>query len=240
VNPVGRLPAQRITLPGISHASLPGRGPRELYGGRAASWEELRDGENVAYENLLNSVDESAQERERELRERGKTLAEEIRANARKEAEDLQNRAISEAERSAALERNKQLYLTKGAINETSLRSREQVFLKAFDEAKKQLSQIRQDRKYPSVFERLARELAGTMENTPFRIHVDPRDREICTKTLESLGIRCEILTDITCSGGLVASSPDGLVVISNTVESRLERIRDLKRHEIYAILSGG
>ncbi|WP_321505577.1 V-type ATP synthase subunit E [uncultured Methanoregula sp.] len=194
----------------------------------------------MAYENLLNSVDESAQERERELRERGKTLAEEIRTNAKREAEELQSRAIREAERSAAIERNKQLYLTKGGIKEKSLRSREQVFLAAFNEAEKQLAGIRGDSKYPAVFERLAREAVGTMENTPFRIHVDRRDLEICNKTLATLGVRCEVLTDITCAGGLVASSPDGLVVISNTVGSRLERIRELKRREIYAILSGG
>nr|WP_319377053.1 V-type ATP synthase subunit E [uncultured Methanoregula sp.] len=194
----------------------------------------------MAYESLLNSVEESAQERERELRERGKSLADEIRANARRDAEDLQNRAIQEAEKSAAAERNKQLYLTKGAIKEASLRRREEVFLATFDEAGKALARIREDGNYPAIFERLLLEVTGTMEKTPFRIHIDPRDLELCTKTLASLGIRCEILPDITCAGGLVASSPDGLVVISNTVESRLDRIEELKRQEIYAILFGG
>lgn len=194
----------------------------------------------MAYESLLNSVEESAQERERELRERGKTLADEIRTNARKDAEDIQNRAIQEAEKSAAAERNKQLYLTKGTIKETSLRRREEVFLATFNEAGNVLARIREDTNYPAIFERLLLEVTGTMENTPFRIHVDPRDLDLCTRTLAARGIRCEILPDLTCAGGVVASSMDGLVVISNTVESRLDRIRELKQKEIYAILFGG
>jgi len=40
--------------------------------------------------------------------------------------------------------------------------------------------------------------------------------------------------------GGLVVRSPDGLITISNTIESRLERIREHKKLEIHAILSGG
>ncbi|MFA4877089.1 MAG: V-type ATP synthase subunit E family protein [Methanoregula sp.] len=194
----------------------------------------------MAYENLLKSVEESAQEREQELRKRAKQLADEIRADAKHEAEELSNHAIAEAERSAAIERNKQLYLTKGAIKEMSLRNRERVFLAAFEEATKQLDRIRQDRQYPKIFERLAREAIGTMESTPFRLHVDTRDIELCNKTLAALGVRCEVVPDITCAGGLVASSPDGLVKISNTIESRLERIRELRRREIYAILQGG
>ena len=73
-----------------------------------------------------------------------------------------------------------------------------------------------------------------------FRIHVDRRDLDLCTRTLVTLGIRCEALTDIESAGGLVVSSLDGLVMISNTVESRLERAREKKRLSVYAALFGG
>jgi V/A-type H+-transporting ATPase subunit E len=200
----------------------------------------MQDGDTVAYENLLKSVEESAQERERELREKAKKQAGEIRAEAKKQADEIQENAVKEAEKSAAIERNKQMYLTKGEIKEKSLRSRENIFLAAFDNAGKQLSRLRQDKNYPAIFERLAREATGAMGATPFLVHVDEQDLDLCTKTLAAMGIRCEILTDIECAGGLVASSPDGLITISNTIESRLERIKEHKRLEIYAILSGG
>jgi len=194
----------------------------------------------MAYENLLRSVEESSQERERELRETARVQAEEIRATARKQAGEIQEITIRDAERSAAIERNKQLYLTKGDLKEQALRSRETIFLAAFETAKKQLARLRDDKNYPAIFERLAREATGAMGATPSILHVDARDRDLAVTTIAALGIHCEILPDIVCAGGVVASSPDGLVTLSNTVESRLERIKEHKRLEIYAILSGG
>jgi len=194
----------------------------------------------MAYENLLKSVEESSQERERELRETARVQAEEIRVAARKQALEIQEITIRDAERSAAIERNKQLYLTKGDLKEQALRSREKIFLTAFETAKNQLARLREDKDYPVIFERLAREATGAMGKTPFILHVDARDRDLAVTTIAALGIQCEILTDIECAGGLVAGSPDGLVTLSNTVESRLERIKEHKRLEIYAILSGG
>ena len=183
----------------------------------------------MAYENLLKSVEESAQDRERELREK-----------AKKQAEEIEKDAVKEAEKSAAIERNKLMYLTKGEIKEQGLRVREKVFAAAFEAAGLRLSELRQDKKYPAIFEKLAREATGAMGERPYVVHVDRRDEELCKKTLGALNIRCEVLTDIQCMGGLVASSPDGLITISNTIESRIERIKEHKRLEIYAILSGG
>jgi V/A-type H+-transporting ATPase subunit E len=193
----------------------------------------------MAFESLLKSVEESAHEREQELRVKAQTQAEEIRADAAKQAEEIHERAIREAEKSAAIERNKQLYLAKGELKEQDLRSREKIFAAAFDEAGAQLSRLRQGKNYPAVFERLTREAIAAMGTTPYRLHVDTRDRDLCTRTLAALGVRCEVFADIECAGGLIASSPDGLVRISNTVESRLERIREHKRRDIYAVLFG-
>lgn len=194
----------------------------------------------MAYENLLKSVEESAEERERELRKKAQAQAEEIRAEAAKQAEAIQDQAIREAERSAAMERNRELYLAKGALREAALKSREKIFNAAVAEAKRRLQQLRQDPVYPAIFGRLAREATSGMGDTPFRIHIDKRDFALCEKTMATFGLRCEILTDIECVGGLVVSSPDGRITLSNTVESRLERVQEHRRMEIYALLTGG
>ena len=194
----------------------------------------------MAFDNLLKSVEESAQERERELRQKAQKAADEIRAEAKKQAGEIQAAALRDAEKSAAIERNKQLYLAKGGAKEKTLRSREAIFLASFNDAEKQLSRLRQDNGYPAVFGRLAREVTAAMEGTPFHVHVDKRDLELCRKTLAALGVQCEVHPDIECAGGLIAASPDGLITFSNTVESRLERIKEHKKLEIYAILFGG
>ena len=194
----------------------------------------------MAYENLLKSVEESAQEKERELRAQAQQRADEIRSAAKKQAQEIQERTIQEAEHAAAIERNKQLYLAKGAVKEQALRSREKVFEAAFEAAGPQLARLRQDETYPAVFRRLAEETTSAMGETSFVIHVDKRDLALCRKTLDAMNLSCEILADLECMGGLMASSPDGLATIANTFESRLERVREHKRLEIYKILSGG
>jgi V/A-type H+/Na+-transporting ATPase subunit E len=194
----------------------------------------------MAYENLLKSVEESAEERERELRKTAQKQVDEIRSLAKKQAEEIQVLSLREAEHSATAERNRMLYLAKGEIREQGLRSRETIFRAAFDRARHTLAGIREDPNYPAIFGRLAREATAAMEEMPFVVHADKRDLGLCTETLAAMGIRCEILADLECTGGLVVSSPDGLVIFSNTIESRIERIQENRKQEIYTILSGG
>jgi V/A-type H+/Na+-transporting ATPase subunit E len=194
----------------------------------------------MAYENLLKSVEESALEKKRELQVKAQKQADEIRSAAKKQADEIQERIIKEAEISVAIERNKQLYLAKGAIKEQALKSREKVFLAALEAAGQRLSRLRQDDAYPAIFRRLAEEIKGAMGETPFVVHVDKHDLDLCKKTLAAIQVTCGIHADLECMGGLTASSPDGLITIANTIESRLERVREHKRLEIYAVLTGG
>lgn len=194
----------------------------------------------MAYENLLKSVEESAQEKERELLEQAKKQAEDIRLSAQKQAKELQELAIKDAEMSAAAERNKQLYLAKGKIKETLLSNRERAFLAAVEMAGRRLKSFRENASYPAIFRRLTEEAVAAIGSGPFVIHIDKRDLALCTATLAAMQLSCGIVPDLDCMGGLTVSSPDGRVTISNTFESRLERVREHKRLEIHAILSGG
>jgi V/A-type H+/Na+-transporting ATPase subunit E len=194
----------------------------------------------MAYEHLLKSVEESALEKERELQNNAKKQADAIRSAAKKQADQIQERTIQEAETSAAIERNKQLFLAKGAIKEQALKSREKLFEAAFDAAGEQLGRLRQEDMYAAVFRRLAEETISAMGESLFVVHVDPRDLDLCKNTLAAMTVSCEIRADLECMCGLVASSPDGRITISNTVESRLERVREHKRLDIYAVLAGG
>jgi len=193
----------------------------------------------MAYENLLRSVEESAEEKERELRENAHKQAEGIRRDAKKLATDIVERIVRDAENAAEIERNKQLYLANGAIREQALNSRENVFESAFDTAVQRLTLLRQDENYPAIFRRLVEETIEAAREGAFVVHVDPRDRELCTRTLTALKVSREIRTDLTSMGGLVISSPDGRITLKNTLESRLERVREHKRREIHAVLFG-
>ncbi len=193
----------------------------------------------MAYEDLLKSVEESAHDKELELRNREKSAVDEIRARAKKRAGEIRKTCIDDAEKSITTEKNKLLYLTRAENKEQLIRVRETGFDRAFAGAEAGLRTLRSDPKYPAVFLRLLREAAGAIGNGAFVVHIDPRDEALCKKTLGSLNLSSEIRSDIATSGGVTLSLPDNSVVISNTVESRLGRAKELRRKEIHAILSG-
>jgi V/A-type H+-transporting ATPase subunit E len=193
----------------------------------------------LAYENLLNSVDESAQERERELLEKARVTIEALKKNARQQAELIRQSQIADAEKNADIEKNKLMYLA-GAENKAGLiRIREHLFSSAFHEATLQLSHLRNRPEYPDIFTRLTVDAVEALGAGPFHVHVDKRDEDLCKKTLSALNIRAEIIPDLDSAGGLIVCLPDRSVIISNTVESRLERAQERKKREIYSILSG-
>jgi len=193
----------------------------------------------VAYEDLLKSVEESAHEKELELRDKAASSAEEIRQRAKKQAEMVRRARIDEAAKSVTTERNKLLYLTRAENKELLIGTREAAFENAFRDAEARLAGLRSDPEYPAVFERLVREAIGAIGEDAFEVHIDPQDEELCRNLLTSLGVAAEIRASLKTAGGAVVSLPDKSIVISNTVESRLQRARERKRIEIHSILSG-
>lgn len=193
----------------------------------------------MAYEDLLKSVEESAHEKELELRNRGDASVAEIKARTKKQAEAIRQAHLDEAGRSISTERNKLLYLTKAENKELLIRTRETVFERAFAGAESRLGDLRSDPEYPAVFEKLLNEASGGLGGGAVVIHIDPRDEALCKKTLAAQGMSAEIRSDITTAGGVVVSLHDNAVVISNTVESRLQRVKEHKKKEIHAILTG-
>jgi len=193
----------------------------------------------VAYEDLLKSVEESAHEKELELRNREAAAVDEIKARAKKQAGVIRQAHLDGAGKSITTERNKLLYLTKAENKELLIKTRETAFERAFAGAEARLIALRSDPEYPAVFESLLKEAAGSLGGLAFVVHVDPRDETLCKKTLAAQGMSPELRSDLTTAGGVVASLPDNSVVISNTVESRLQRAKEHKRKEIHALLNG-
>lgn len=194
----------------------------------------------MAYEDLLNSVEESAQEKEQELRKRAAVAIGDIKDRAKQRAEAIRLAQIEEANRSVTTERNKMLYLEKAKNKEELIRTREAAFEQAFCNAEARLKDLRADAKYPDIFSKLLREAASTTGDDPFIVHVDPKDEALCKKALAGLNLNAEVRADLATAGGVVISQHDDTVTIRNTVESRLERAKEQNRQTIHAILSGG
>ena len=86
----------------------------------------------MAYEDLLKSVEESAREKELELRNREAAAVDEIKARAKKQAGGIRQAYLDEANKSITTERNKLLYLTKAENKELLIKVRETAFERSF------------------------------------------------------------------------------------------------------------
>jgi V/A-type H+/Na+-transporting ATPase subunit E len=193
----------------------------------------------MAYENLLKSVEESAQEREQELRQKAQSTVQAISEDTRNQAAEIQQSFLEESKKAAAVEKNKRIYLTKGENKEALIKTKERIVSKAFHDAEQHLSGLRNDPKYPAVFNKLAREAIESVGGEEFRIHIDKRDEHLMKRILSDMNLTGEIIADLQCSGGLVVSTRNESVKISNTLESRLERVKERKKLEVYAIMYG-
>jgi V/A-type H+-transporting ATPase subunit E len=193
----------------------------------------------MAYENLLKSVEESAQEKERELLDKARSIVQAISEETKNQASELQKSLLEEAKNSVAVEKNKLFYLTKGENKEKLIKTKERVFATAFTEAEQSLSQIRKDPRYPDILKNLAHEAFGALGGEKIHVHVDKQDENLIKGILSDLNSSGKVKTDIQTAGGLVVSTPDGSVNISNTIESRLERAKEQKKLQIYTALFG-
>jgi vacuolar-type H+-ATPase subunit E/Vma4 len=193
----------------------------------------------MAYENLLKSVEESAQEKERELREKAQSAVQLISEDTKNQSAAIQQSLLAEAKKAATIEKNKRIYLTKGENKENLIKTKEAIFSTAFGDAEQRLSHVRKDPKYPDILKNLTREAVGALGGETFRIHIDKRDEKLIKKILSELHLSGEVIADLQCSGGLVVTTQNGSVKISNTLESRLERVKEQKKLEIYAVLYG-
>jgi V/A-type H+/Na+-transporting ATPase subunit E len=193
----------------------------------------------MAYENLLKSVEESAQEKERELREKARSAVGLISEDTKNQVTVIQQSLLAEAKKAATIEKNKLFYLTKGENKEKLIKTKQAIFSTAFSEAEQRLSQVRKNPKYTDILKKLTMEAVGALEGETFRIHIDKRDEKLIKKILSELHLSGEVIADLNCSGGLVVSAQNESVKISNTLESRLERVKEQKKLEIYAVLYG-
>jgi V/A-type H+/Na+-transporting ATPase subunit E len=194
----------------------------------------------MSIEQLIESVEVSAGEKITELRQKAGRDAAEIIKEAEGKDETIKKRHLDTVKKAVEMERNKSL----AEINEETrmkvTRTKDDVFRKAFSEAKKNLSSARSHANYDDNFRKMLQDVVLELEGEEIELHIDKRDEILCKKLLSELKLDCEVVTDITCAGGLNAGTKDGKFIIFNTTESRFEKAKNLLKPEIFTTLYGG
>ena len=194
----------------------------------------------MPYEQLIKSVEVSAEERILELRAKAYRQSAELRKEAEAKEEPIKKKHLDASKTAFEVERNKSIAKVKEETRMRLIRAKDEANQKAWSEAKKILSLARQNANYEKSFRKMLKEVVLELEGEEIQLHIDKRDENLCKKLLQELNLNCEIISDLTTAGGLNASTKDTKFIIFNTIESRFEKAKEFLKSEIFAILYGG
>ena len=193
----------------------------------------------MAIDDLIKAVEASGQERIQEIMERSRAEADEIIREAQAKDQPIKKRYMETASESVAIQRNKLLSAAREESRMEVITAKNDIFEKVFEEAVRNLGSIREKPRYREILKALLGEALQDLGSDAVVLHVDRRDEALMRDILNEQKLSNEMVTDITSTGGLNASSRDGRFVIFNTLESRLKKAKEIHRSEIFTVLFG-
>jgi V/A-type H+-transporting ATPase subunit E len=193
----------------------------------------------MEYENLMTSMEASADEKIAELTDKAAAAAQKVRDEAQKKADEIVRAHQDSAAMAMEAESNRALYEARAAVKKEAASVRFECYSRAFDEAEKRLEAFRQNGVYESFFRKAMAESVEALGEKELVLHIDARDEELCRRSMALLGIECGVKADMTCAGGLNASTTDGKVVVFNTLEARLRSARERLKLDVFSALYG-
>jgi len=194
----------------------------------------------MAIEQLIEAVEVNAEETITELKKKAYRQSEEIRREAEGKDEAIKKKHLDAVKKTVEAERNKLIAKINKETRMQFTQTKDEVYKKAFFEAQKILSSARSRADYENNFRKMVKEVVLELEGEEIQLHIDKRDENLCKKLLSELKMNCDIVTDITCAGGLNASTKDGRFIVFNTIESRFEKAKAFLKPDIFTTLYGG
>ena len=193
----------------------------------------------MALEDLIGSVEVSAQERLHEIQERSKAEADEIIREAQSRGGSIRKRHHDKAVAEVELQRNRLLSSIRKENQREILKVKNEIFQAALDEAERRLAAIREQPGYRTGFNRMLGEVVSELGEKDVILHIDPRDSLLCRELLQERSLNYDVIPDLVSAGGLSANTRDERFTIVNTIESRLKKAGEVYRPDIVAILFG-
>jgi len=193
----------------------------------------------MALEDLIGSVEVSAQERIHEIQERSKAEADEIIREAQSRGGSIRKRHHDKAVAEVELQRNRLLSSIRKENQREILKVKNEIFQAALDEAERRLATMREQPGYRTGFNRMLGEVVSELGEKDVILHIDPRDSLLCRKLLLERSLNYDVIPDLVSAGGLSANTRDERFTIVNTIESRLKKAGEVYRPDIVAILFG-
>jgi vacuolar-type H+-ATPase subunit E/Vma4 len=193
---------------------------------------------------LSRTVQEAARNEADRILADAKTKAEQIRQRGREEAEARRKEILDRAVRDSEHLRSQAVATARMQARKQELEHRDRLLEGIFAEAERRIPEIAKRPDYELIAMRLAGEAAEHLASDSLRIRADEHTRRILTKErLENLsrktGVKMQAGPALESGTGVVAETADGHRLYDNTLETRLQRMRNGLRAAAYRILTG-
>ncbi len=183
----------------------------------------------------------------RALEEQAESECEDILAAARAQAETIAEEAVEQAKNictacvdtSGANMRMKASKRINGARLEAKKRVaavKEAAVTDAFETAARRLESMRGSDGYETLFRSLLDEALAGVKGDP-TVLVDAADADLAMRVLAELGVDAEVKPEIATAGGVVVVRGGGRILRRNTLEDRLEKVRQSVQSDVAEIL---
>jgi vacuolar-type H+-ATPase subunit E/Vma4 len=185
----------------------------------------------MAIEDILRTLEEQAAADIEAVLEEARQHATLVVDEAKRDAEKVRSGYKNQAERSAGSEAAKRLNAARLEAKMAVSSARGDAVDNVFGATRGQLATVRGGAGYDALFAKLADEAMAGLSG-PVVVHVDPADAQRAS-ALSASGVTITVETDIESAGGLYVEADGGRVVRRNTLEDRLERVRQHVQAEV-------
>lgn len=186
---------------------------------------------------LITLLEREAAAERAQILDDARAQADGLRAEAKREADEslAATRSRLEAEAKAALVKAQSTAQLRASS--LVLQAKEEELARVFAAAEEELAKfVRDPERYPASLRAFIEE--GLQEFSGGQVvTVNPADEALAQELVRSRGEGVTIKTDPTVQGGTRISSPDGRLVVTNTVGSRFQRARPTLAAEVANIL---
>lgn len=190
----------------------------------------------MALDDIFRALDEQADEECEQILREARDHGDVILADAEDEAQRIRDQHVADADRVVRTRVAKSMNAAKLEARKRVAAVKEAAVEAAFARAEQTLADARSSARYPEAFRALAAEaLAGTEGD--IEVVVDPADEKLARDTLAALGVDARVGTDLTTAGGLVVVLPGGRITRRNTLENRLDKVREHAQAAVAEIL---
>lgn len=189
-------------------------------------------------DEMLRILEEEGQKQCEIIIRDGEAQVAKILEEAEEEVKNIKERELEKVLASLQIERAKILNEARLFVKRQIIQAKEEFIQKAFSEAKKKLNEIRKSKDYKTIFKNLLSEAMEGIEGK-ILVDVDKEDEKVAREVLNESGLDYELYASLTSLGGLKVSTTDGRITLTNTIDTRLEKGRQLLKTEIMTTLFG-